>query len=369
MAAYSAAAAAAASPSHHLHQIGALGNMGPTGRRPGIAGTGGMGGTGGIGGMSHASAAGPVDQAAAYNAAYQAVFAQTQKNTMLMGHQNNAQPGFQRPAGQLPINSDHVQAGAAGGLHSNMGMPVLPTAGSRTGNIKAGRSDDAGRVVRGGPPFGTAPPGGPSPGIPFHQAPQALHGCLDHDSLMGLAPGLFASKYESVDEVVGKLMYVAQDQNGCRFLQRKFDEQGPAAVAVVFPEILDNIVELMVDPFGNYLVQKLLERCSEQQRLEKLIETLTTKEQHQLVVKMLRNGVNTLIKDWHGNHVVQRCLQRFPPDDAQFIYDAAMENCVQIASHRHGCCVLQRCLDFSSPSQRRTLVNESSPVTPSPSAR
>ena len=40
------------------------------------------------------------------------------------------------------------------------------------------------------------------------------------------------------------------------------------AVATVFEEVLENIVELMVDPFGNYLVQKLLDRCSEQQRLE-----------------------------------------------------------------------------------------------------
>ena len=42
----------------------------------------------------------------------------------------------------------------------------------------------------------------------------------------------------------------------------------PQAVATVFEEVLENIVELMVDPFGNYLVQKLLDRCSEQQRLE-----------------------------------------------------------------------------------------------------
>ncbi len=43
-------------------------------------------------------------------------------------------------------------------------------------------------------------------------------------------------------------------------VQRKFDEGGPSAVAVVFLEILDNIIDLMVDPFGNYLVQKLLDR-------------------------------------------------------------------------------------------------------------
>lgn len=65
-----------------------------------------------------------------------------------------------------------------------------------------------------------------------------------------------------------QVLTVAKDQNGCRFLQRKFDEGGASAIAQVFPEILDNLIDLMTDPFGNYLTQKLLDRCSEEQRLQ-----------------------------------------------------------------------------------------------------
>jgi hypothetical protein len=43
----------------------------------------------------------------------------------------------------------------------------------------------------------------------------------------------------------------------------------------------------------------------------------------------------SLIKDLNGNHVVQRCLQRLGPEDSQFIYDAAISNCVEVATHRH----------------------------------
>jgi hypothetical protein len=64
-----------------------------------------------------------------------------------------------------------------------------------------------------------------------------------------------------------QVMTVAKDQNGCRFLQRKFDEGGPAAIQAVLPEVLEHLIDLMMDPFGNYLVQKLLDRCSEEQRL------------------------------------------------------------------------------------------------------
>eukprot|EP00210_Caulerpa_lentillifera_P000590 g571.t1 len=190
-------------------------------------------------------------------------------------------------------------------------------------------------------------------------------------------------KFNSIEEVVGQVIQVAQDQNGCRFLQRKFDEGGAQSIAKVFTEIIANIVPLMKDPFGNYLIQKLLDRCSEPQRTEvvkavakggelisialsthgtravqKLIETLTTEEQRQFAISALQPGVVDLIKDLNGNHVVQRCLQRLGPEDSQFIYDAAIGCCVEIASHRHGCCVLQRCIDFATPDQRHNLVME-----------
>lgn len=42
----------------------------------------------------------------------------------------------------------------------------------------------------------------------------------------------------------------------------------------------------------------------------------------------------------------------------QFIYNAVAANCVEVATHRHGCCVLQRCIDHASEHQRVQLVNE-----------
>lgn len=68
--------------------------------------------------------------------------------------------------------------------------------------------------------------------------------------------------------------------------------------------------------------------------------------------------VVVLIKDLNGNHVVQKCLNKLAPEDNQFIYDAVATNCVEVATHRHGCCVLQRCIDHASDNQRVQLVNE-----------
>jgi hypothetical protein len=75
-------------------------------------------------------------------------------------------------------------------------------------------------------------------------------------------------KYTTLEEVEGHIYLIAKDQHGCRFLQKKFDEGGPEDVEKIFREIISHITELMKDPFGNYLVQKLLEVCDEKQRME-----------------------------------------------------------------------------------------------------
>ena len=67
------------------------------------------------------------------------------------------------------------------------------------------------------------------------------------------------SRFGSIEECVGQISILARDQYGCRFLQRKFDEDGSAAIDACFDEIIEEAVDLMMDPFGNYLMQKLLE--------------------------------------------------------------------------------------------------------------
>ncbi|MCO5612695.1 hypothetical protein L7F22_066964 [Adiantum nelumboides] len=189
--------------------------------------------------------------------------------------------------------------------------------------------------------------------------------------------------YSSLADIEGRIAAVAKDQHGCRFLQRKFDEGSREDVQKIFAEVLDDAVDLMVDPFGNYLIQKLLEVCTDDQRsgllqsvtnkgelvnvslnmhgtraVQKLIETLKSHQHVAIVTASLRTGVVTLIKDLNGNHVIQRCLQHLSNEDNKFIFEAAARNCVEIATHRHGCCVLQRCIDHSTGVARQKLIWE-----------
>ncbi|ORX43190.1 ARM repeat-containing protein [Hesseltinella vesiculosa] len=189
-----------------------------------------------------------------------------------------------------------------------------------------------------------------------------------------------------LDDFKDHLYELAKDQNGCRFLQRKIEDTSPGndyvyAIQAVYNEIHSHFVELMTNSFGNYLCQKLLERCNNDQRdtivsivapdivnislnmhgtraVQKLIEFLSTPEQIKMVTAALDPSVVPLIKDLNGNHVIQKCLHRLSDEHRQFIYDAVCQKCIEVATHKHGCCVLQRCIDYASDKQKIQLVQE-----------
>ncbi|RPA84704.1 ARM repeat-containing protein [Ascobolus immersus RN42] len=185
----------------------------------------------------------------------------------------------------------------------------------------------------------------------------------------------------NLENLVGEIYSLCKDQHGCRFLQKKLEERNPAYVQIIFMETNSHVVELMTDPFGNYLCQKLLEHADDEQRtvlvnnaapelvkialnqhgtraLQKMIEYITTPTQILTIVNALKSKVVELIQDLNGNHVVQKCLNRLSSSDAQFIYDAVGDNCVAVGTHRHGCCVLQRCIDHASPAQKTALIGK-----------
>ncbi|WOL01100.1 hypothetical protein Cni_G09813 [Canna indica] len=190
-------------------------------------------------------------------------------------------------------------------------------------------------------------------------------------------------KFDNLMVVKGSTLYIARDQHGCRYLQRKLDE-GEHYVDMIFNGVIDHVVEIMNDQFGNYLIQKLLELCSEEQltqiilvlkkdpidlirislnihgtrAVQKLIDTVKTREQISLVISAIQPGFLILIKDLNGSHVLQRCLETFKAEDNKFIFDAAAKHCVDIATHQHGCVVLQKCIAYSSGEDQEKLLSE-----------
>ncbi|KAF4634360.1 hypothetical protein G7Y89_g3754 [Cudoniella acicularis] len=185
----------------------------------------------------------------------------------------------------------------------------------------------------------------------------------------------------ALEQLGGEIYALCKDQHGCRYLQKKLEDRNPEQVHMIWLETNQHVIELMTDPFGNYLCQKLLEYCNDEERtvlienashdlvrialnqhgtraLQKMIEFISTPGQVQTIIGALRYRVVELIQDLNGNHVIQKCLNKLSPTDAQFIFDAVGHHCVDVGTHRHGCCVLQRCIDHASGDQKAWLIRQ-----------
>ncbi|WWC86079.1 uncharacterized protein L201_000950 [Kwoniella dendrophila CBS 6074] len=187
-----------------------------------------------------------------------------------------------------------------------------------------------------------------------------------------------------IEDLQGELLPLCKDQHGCRYLQKKLEDGESKHRDMIFNETYGHFPELMTDPFGNYLCQKLLEYSTEEQRsaiidsvandlvgislnmhgtraVQKMVDFLAQPRQAKQIrtlIMALSLNVVALIKDLNGNHVIQKCLNKLIPEDNQFIYNAIAANLIEVATHRHGCCVLQRSIDHASPAQRMQLVTE-----------
>ncbi|XP_043709057.1 pumilio homolog 12-like [Telopea speciosissima] len=190
--------------------------------------------------------------------------------------------------------------------------------------------------------------------------------------------------YSSLEDLRGQMVALAKDQHGCRFLQKKFEEGRVDEIEMIFAEVKDHVGELMVHPFGNYLVQRLLEVCTEEQKMEvlcvitkkefqlvticldihgtravqKMLEHLTTPEQISCVMMALRPGTVILSKDVNGHHVIQNCLQRFSHEDNKYLLNTVADHSVEIATDSSGCCVLQLCVGHAQGESREHLFAE-----------
>ena len=130
-------------------------------------------------------------------------------------------------------------------------------------------------------------------------------------------------------------MEFSQDQHGSRFIQQKLERASIAEKQLVFSEILPSAYNLMIDVFGNYVIQKFFEFGTNEQKttlaqkiqghvlplalqmygcrvIQKALESISTELQND-IVKELDGHVLKCVKDQNGNHVVQKCIECVEP--------------------------------------------------------
>jgi len=124
----------------------------------------------------------------------------------------------------------------------------------------------------------------------------------------------FVEEFDHIDFMknVKNALILAKDQAGCRLLQKWLDQKDPYVTTLIFDQILPHFPELIIDPFGNYLCQKLAESCSYHQFIQLL----------QSISKTLKNICNNPF----GTRAVQKLFEIINNDDKVSILTENLRN-------------------------------------------
>ena len=183
----------------------------------------------------------------------------------------------------------------------------------------------------------------------------------------------------SLSELIKNSNAISKDQSGCRFLQKKIEEK-PELAGKILNNALQNIIQIITDPFGNYLIQKLFDYMSEEQIcqfialiqidiykicinsygtrvIQKIIDYLHTELLLKTFLNLIKPIVKQIILDINGSHILIKLIEINSPTATKVIYGEIAENIVLISMHKHGCCVLQKCIERAAPKEQHQLFS------------
>lgn len=183
----------------------------------------------------------------------------------------------------------------------------------------------------------------------------------------------------SIGSIKGHVLEISVDQTKCRELQHYLKEGGidgnthytPSHILqIIFEEVSQHAFTIVVNPFGNYLFQKVYESSNHEQRIHllhslsastRLADASCNKHGSRCVQHMIKHSVDSpdlveiivqslaphiyrLCIDENGNHVVQYCLEKLSVEQNFFIFKLISQSCLEICKQRYGNRVMQKCI-------------------------
>ena len=178
----------------------------------------------------------------------------------------------------------------------------------------------------------------------------------------------------SEDQLFENAYFFSKDQCLCRHLQKKITDNS-AFSKKLFMTLKPKLLELINDPFGNYLIQKLIENIDEKKIatiidcvsptffevcssshgtrvIQKLIENLKTDLLFDKFKNIFTIHLIDIAKDINANHIIHKFISTIKSPFNNFIYEIIKSNLDEIAKDKHGCCVIQKCIECADPVQK-----------------
>ena len=190
------------------------------------------------------------------------------------------------------------------------------------------------------------------------------------------------------DEFLKNVSSYIKDQQGCRYIQKKIGEN-PEISNNLFDILYNDIIIMSKDLFGNYVIQKILENIKPNY-LIKFIE-LISKDFYNLAIsiygtrvvqkaleivskktytsdkeiydqcfknlnKYITENIVSLSSNNNSSHIIIKYLNEIKYPQNEQLYTEVYNYFIPLCKNKHGCCVIQKCIELGNIDQKNKLL-------------
>ena len=153
--------------------------------------------------------------------------------------------------------------------------------------------------------------------------------------------------------IIDNCSLLANHKHGCCILQKKIIEGKDTNFKnELINNLLNNCIVLIVDKFGNYVIQTIL--------------LLNDSNINSIIVKKICENLPFYSKHTYGVNVIEKCFDMCKKEDRQLIIDKIKhpEIISELIVNEYGNYVVQKALSFADEKDREIIMNYIIPLTP-----
>jgi len=182
------------------------------------------------------------------------------------------------------------------------------------------------------------------------------------DSLLSI-PGCITKKILS--KIKEKLLDLIKNQQTSRILQFYLNYTSKSVIHLIFLEIIDKLIYLLIDPYANYFCLKIFYHLNDSDRIQYLkkisnnieiisnnkistypiqciIDNLKTNNEKKIINKSIKNNLMKLSLNIYGTHVLEKIIDIIDYQYLKNIFNFVEDNFLLLSNNNNGICIVKK---------------------------
>lgn len=146
-----------------------------------------------------------------------------------------------------------------------------------------------------------------------------------------------------VKELDGSVLKCVKDQNGNHVIQKALERVPSEHIQFILNAFHGQAYTLATHPYGCRVIQRMLEYCPEAQAS---------------LLEELHRYTQNLVVDQYGNYVSQHIIERGAPVDRSKVIEVVKGQVLTLSKHKFASNVVEKCIAFGTIEERHDLIEE-----------